>query len=146
MIWVVCCDSASCKIYEYKKQDHFDMIHSIDQAEGKLRTSDLASDRPGKFKKKSTKVSMLAQPSDPKEIIIMEHLKDIASLINNSRTNNKFENLVIVASPKTSGHLIQELDKNTSDKITHNIQKDLMHLSEKELFEVIKKETKYPGL
>lgn len=138
MIWVLNSNSNTCKIYDYHKpSDSLKLIKEFEHPENKLKTSELVSDKPGKYKANDASRGSFSPASDPKENMINQFLHDVAKTINTERSKNNFDKLIIIAPPNIDGILMQHLDKHVKSLIICNIQKDHLQTPEKELLEVL---------
>jgi protein required for attachment to host cells len=147
MIWVVNTNSNFCRIYDYhKKPAKLTLLKEISHPENKLKKSEyLTSDKPGRYQTTNTAHGTYSQPSDPKEIAIDNFSREIAQQLNHGRTTNEYKELIIITAPHMNGLLNHHLDKHIKNLITHNIQKDLLHLSDQQLLEFLQTHTQYPG-
>lgn len=145
MVWVINSNSNTCRIYHYSKPTaKLDLIHEISHPELKeLKTSDMVTDKPGKFKVDGKGRGAYTPTSDPKEVMIDNFLRDIAQQVNLERSKNAFDKIILIAPPKVEGMLNQHMDKHVKDMIICNIQKDLLHLNNKELLAVLENTPNY---
>lgn len=144
MHWIVNCNTSTCRIYEYKKPEHFMLIKEIDHPENKLKNSELSSDKPGRYQTSSSTRGAYSPDTDPKLVKITEFLKEVAKELDHGRNKQAYRNLVIIASPQTSGLLTQQLNKHVNDLISNHIHKDMIHLTDHELLRFVKENTQYP--
>lgn len=138
MVWVINSNSNTCRIYNYNKPgSKLDLISELSHPDLKAKTSEMVSDKPGKYKASNSAHGVYAQPSDPKAIKIDNFLREVAVTVNNERNKNSFAKLIIIAPPHVEGILMQHMDKHVKEMVICNIQKDLIHLNHKELLEVL---------
>lgn len=144
MIWVVNSNSNTCRIYTYNKvHSKLDLVKEILHPENKLHNVSLVSDGPGKFKTSGGAHGSYAPPSDPKEVKIDNFMRDIARELNNERVKNSFEKLILISPAHTNGMLMQHMDKHVKERIISNIQKDLMHLNDHDLINILEATPNY---
>lgn len=144
MIWVINSNSNTCRIYQYdKKHAKLNLVKEIQHPENKLPTRDTISDRPGHYKANGSKRGAYSQPTDPKDIKIDDFYRQIANDLDRARSQNSFKELIVITAPHTNGLLINHMNKHVQEMVSHNIQKDLINLSEKELLEYLRTNTKY---
>ncbi|CEG57278.1 host attachment protein [Legionella fallonii] len=136
--WVLITDSNDCRIYQYIKKPHqLTLIKEIKHPENKLRDTDLTSDKPGHYGTSSSARGAFSQQTDPKEIKIEDFSRSIAKELDSDRNTNAYEKLIVIAPPHMNGLLFQHINKHVKELITHNIEKDLLHLKEHELLEFL---------
>ncbi len=146
MTWVVTTDSNTCRIYHYqKKPAEIKLIKEIKHPENKLKNVDLVSDGPGHYEASTSGRGTYSPHMDEKQVLIDNFSREIAKELDHGRNSQKYDNLIIIASPHMSGLLNQHLNKNVKDLISHNIHKDTLHLSDHELLEFIKAHAKFPN-
>lgn len=137
--WVIVANSNICQIYTYnKKPGHLSLHKDIQHPESKLKNSELTSDKSGQYKARDTTRGNYSPHMDAKEIEMDNFAREIAKILNQERSLNHYNNLILVASARTSGLLFQHMDKNVKELITHHIQKDIVHLANHELIDFIK--------
>jgi protein required for attachment to host cells len=142
--WVVNTDSNTCRIYQYSKNPtQLTLLKEISHPENKLRDIDLTSDKPGRYKASNSSHGAYSQRTDPKEIKIDDFSREIARELDNGRNTNAYKNLIIIAAPHMNGLLFQHFNKNVKNLVTHNLEKDFIHLADHELLEMLKTHTKY---
>lgn len=144
MIWVVSADSNTCRIYHYQKQPtELTIIKEIVHPENKLKDSEITSDRPGHYQSGQTAHGTYFPHSDPKVVKIDTFSRQIADELDDARKKQKFDKLILIAAPHMNGLLLQHLNKNVKHLISHNIQKDLLHLPHLDLLEFLKTSTQF---
>ena len=138
MVWVINSNSNTCRIYQYNKPtSKLDLINEISHPDLKAKVSEMVSDKPGKYKASKSARGAYSPPSDPKEVKIDNFLHEIADLINQERFKNAFNKLILIAPPQVEGILMLHMDKHVKEMIICSIQKDLIHLNQKDLLEVL---------
>ncbi len=146
MIWVVNTNTNACHIYHYQKSPaQLTLLKEINHPENRLKKSDfLTSDKPGHYQSDTSNAGgSFAQRTDPKEIAIDDFAREIARELNHGRATNAYENLIIITEPHMNGLLFQHLDKHVKNLVINTIQKDLQHLTDKELLAFLKTDAKY---
>ncbi len=148
MIWVVNTNSNMCHIYDYQKNPaQLILLKELNHPENRLKKSDfLTSDKPGHYQSDPSHAGgSFSQRTDPKEVAIDDFAREIARELNHGRTTNAYESLVLITPPHMNGLLLQHLDKHVKERVAHTIQKDLQHLTDKELLALLKTNTKFSG-
>jgi len=96
---------------------------------------DLASDRPGHFETEvsgmeGTTHGAFNEPTNPKEFEHTRFAMELAKELNTGRTQNSYNNLIIVASPHFHGLLNQHLNNHVAKMVTTHLNKDYTDLDE----------------
>lgn len=91
------------------------------------KTAELGSDKPGRsFESARTGIRHAMEPRvDWHQFEKQKFAHSMAKLLDEARTRNAFDRLVLVAPPDTLGELRAKLDKHTQALITAEIAKDL---------------------
>jgi protein required for attachment to host cells len=143
MIWVINSNSNTCRIYKYNKSKaQLDLVKELMQPENRLHNSDLTSDRPGRYQSGDVH-GAYAPASDPKKVKIDDFLRDVARELNEQRVKQNFEKLILIAPSHQNGILMSHMDKHVKNMIISNIQKDLLHLNDRELLSVLEATPNY---
>lgn len=145
MIWVITTDSTICRIFALKDRKHLSLVREIVHPENKLRDIEITSDRPGHYKTSNSSHGAYSQATDPKEILLENFSREIANELEQARTKNSCEKMIVIAPPHMNGLLNQHINKHVAQMISHRINKDVMHLAEHELLQFIATHTQYPG-
>lgn len=147
MIWVINTNTNQCRIYNYDKTPaKLTLIKEIIHPENRMKKSEyLTSDKPGRYRASNSAQGTYSQDTDPKDVAIDNFAREIAKELNHGRTSKTFEKLILITPPHMEGLLQHHLDKHVKNLVVHNIQKDLLHLSDHELLEYLQINTKYPG-
>jgi len=147
MLWVINTNTNACHIYHYQKSPaQLTLLKEIKHPENRLKKSDfLTSDKPGHYQSDMSGTGGAFVPhTDPKEVEIDNFSREIARELNHGRTTNAYEKLIIITPPHMNGLLFQHLDKHVKELVVNNIQKDLQHLTHKELLTFLQADAKYP--
>lgn len=146
MTWVVKTNTNQCLIYQYqKKPASLILIKEISHPENRVKTGDyFTADKPGHFQSSSPDAhGSFVQRTDPKEAAIDDFAREIARELNLGRNTQAYEKLIIISAPHMNGLLLKHFDKHVKELITHNIQKDLQHLTDKELLAYLHEHTQF---
>ena len=143
--WVLMTNSNTGRIYLYNKENNqLALLKEIQHPENKLRDIELTSDRPGHFNSNGGAHGAFTQASDPKEIKIDDFSRELAKELDHGRNTNAYNKLIVIAPPRMNGLLFQHTNKHVNELVTHKIEKDLIHFSEKELLDFLNQHTQYP--
>lgn len=104
---------------------------------------DLASDRPGHYQGEAKGMEgsthgAFNEPTNPKEYEHERFAMELAKELNDGRTQNRFGNLMIVASPHFHGLLNQHLNDHVAKMVSSHINKDYTDLDEDKLLEALR--------
>lgn len=144
LTWVVNTDSSTCRIYDYsKKPGQLTLVKEIQHPENRLRDIDLTADKPGHYRTDGSAHGSYSQPSDPKEIKIDDFSREIAKELDHGRNTHAYAKLIVIAPPHMNGLLFQHINKHVKDLVSHNIEKDLLHLADHELLNFLSDHTRY---
>lgn len=98
------------------------------------KTGDVVTDQEGRASNPAGAGHHVLEPqTDPRSHIEAEFLRGIASILNDAARDKSFEHLVLVAAPKALGMLRGKLAPQTTAKVSKELDKDLIHLSERDL-------------
>lgn len=142
MKWIVTANTNDCCIYEYH-DNGLKLIKEISHPENKLKESELSSDKPGRYNlSNSTGGGGAYSPhTDIEDVQDNNFAREVARELNEARNKNNYKELVIVMPAQIEGLFLNHLNNNVKELITHTIQKNIMHLSEKELLDYLSKNT-----
>lgn len=138
MTWIITANTNNCRIYDFQK-NKLELIEEIDRPENKLKGKELESDKPGRFQSGITERGAFAPHTELEDKQITQFAKELADKLNKAKNRNEFEKLTVVMPAQIEGIFSKHLDKNVKELIERSIQKNIMHLSEKELLEFINK-------
>lgn len=126
-VWVVVASSTRCRIFtQHKHSEPLKQVAEIDHPEGRLRSRDLTTDRPGRsYDTGGHGRHAMGQPVDPVEQENIRFAKTVATKIDEGRKKSRFERLVLVADPRFLGHLRQGLSQATRHLLTTELHKNL---------------------
>ena len=144
MILVINANTNDCKIYHYDKHPaQLKLLKEISHPANKLKNRDLTSDRPGHYQGGESARGSYSPHMEEKENEINNFSREIARELNQRRNENDYKTLIVIAPPHMYGLLVQHLNKHVKNMVTHDIQKDLIHYTERELLDFLKVNTKY---
>ena len=145
MLLIAVVNSNACRLYHYDKHKvQLTLIKEINHPENKLKCKDLVSDKSGHYQASNSRGSY-SPHMEPKEIKIDDFSREVAKELDHERNTNSCNELILIAPAHISGLLQQHFNKHVSNMIVKNIQKDILHLSEHELHEFVRTNTKYNG-
>jgi protein required for attachment to host cells len=143
--WYVVASATEAKIFASNSTNgSVNLVETLENVEGGIPNHNLGSDRPGRvFNAHNAQAALGSQHSSsqhiysshesPHEHLISIFAKQLASRIENARTKNLFDELVLVAEPRFLGKLRTKLSKSTDKLVRDTIEKDLCSLSEQDV-------------
>lgn len=133
MKWIVTANTNSCRIYEHH-DNALNLLKEINHPENKLKDSEIGSDKPGRYNSShSMSRGVYAPHTEIGDIQDSDFAREIAVELNEARNKNAYKELIIIMPAQIEGLFLKHLNKNVKDLITLTLQKNIMHLSEKEL-------------
>ena len=135
--WLVIANETNANIYKINKKE-FELIDNLKHPESRLTDHELVSDRPGHYRTPDTAHGAYVPDSDPHELEKVIFARTIARFLEHERSTEKFQHLIICASPHFYGLLKNELSSHVSNIIKNHYLKDYIVLETNELNKFIK--------
>lgn len=128
--WILVVRRSGASIFSSLGTDHpIDLVREIDHPEGRLKASEIDSDRPGRsFDRGGQGRHALSPEESPTEHVDHRFVTDLANDLERALQAGEFSGLVIVAAPKLLGRLRAALSKNLHKQVIGEIAKDLVDL------------------
>jgi len=137
MKWIVTANTNDCRIYEYY-DNALSLIKEISHPENKLKESEVVSDKPGRYNSSNSMGGGVYAPhTEIEDVQDNDFAREVAMELNEARNKNTYKELVIIMPAQIEGLFSKHLNKNVKDLIKLTLQKNIMHLSEKELFDYL---------
>jgi protein required for attachment to host cells len=138
-VWVVVASSTRCRIFSQDKHSSpLVEIEDLVHPEGRLRPSQLESDRPGRaFDSSGHGRHAMGQPASRATHECARFAKSVASRLESARHRHRFDRLVVVAEPRFLGHLRQGLSEATRSCVTAQVKKNLCTADAKSIREAL---------
>lgn len=130
LTWILVADSTRARIFTADTPaSPLDEIEDFSHTEGRLHDREMTSDLPGRIKSVGGGGHAFEQPTDPKkhETDIFAHR--VAQYLEDAHNANRFEQLLIVASPAFLGLLRNQLPEQIKKLIHFELDKELTRLS-----------------
>ncbi|MGM0595370.1 MAG: host attachment protein [Pseudomonadota bacterium] len=141
--WLLVANASRARLFETQSKPKTlkplkEYLHPLSREKGE----ELASDRPGHFQGdaqggEGSTHGAFSEPTNPKEYEHDRFAMELARELNDGRTQNRFGNLIIVASPHFHGLLNQHLNEHVAKMVGNHINKDYTDLDEKKLLETL---------
>ncbi len=126
---IVIANSNNCRIFDYEKSGHLTLIKEINCPENKLKNSELASDRPGRYNGDSSCGGAFSQATGMKDVHIDNFARTMALELEKERNHHDFDQLVVIMPAQMDGLLCHHLNKNVKALIKRTVQKNIANLS-----------------
>ncbi|MHB8346425.1 MAG: host attachment protein [Acidiferrobacterales bacterium] len=132
--WILVAHRSGAWLYEQERPGgELRRVQEIPHPEGRLKNREIASDKSGRLFDSAHSRHTTSKIPDPKEQIAIEFAKHLADVLQQGRTANSFQHLVLVANPRFLGQLRAALDIHTAKLISGSLDKDLTDVAEREL-------------
>ncbi|MDF2691540.1 MAG: uncharacterized protein K0S29_1395 [Gammaproteobacteria bacterium] len=144
--WLIVANSSHARIFRVTsivgKPRELKLLHELQHPQSRMKRQELLSDKPGVYRANSLAGSGHPQDVDPKQVEMERFAKELAELIDQARTLNRFEQLIIVAPPQFYGVLEHHLSGSIKHLIKKAIQKDYTAVIERDLQRLVFSRTK----
>lgn len=139
--WIIITNSVTAKIYEAHANKKFSLIHTLEHEASRLKTSELVTDKPGRYRAGSMGSGQYGTDKDPhnhEHVVFAEY---IAKFLDEQRNQNAYQTLVICAEPRFHGQLNKALHKQVAELVDqkHSLEKDYIPLSHDKLTAILEK-------
>lgn len=135
--WIVVAHKSGARFFENEGPGKgLELIEEIEHPEGRERDRDIDTDRPGRsFRKDSgdPRRAAMTRSQTPQERAAEDFARELGDKLEQARTQNEFERLVLVAPPQFLGLLRSALDSPTSQLVVGSLDKDLAASKQDEL-------------
>jgi protein required for attachment to host cells len=128
--WLIVANASQATLYETETHPKTltllkEFFHPASRAKG----SELASDRPGHFQGEAlgmegTTHGAFNEPIDPKEYEHERFAIELVKALDAGRSANRYENLIIAASPHFHGLLNKHMNEQVAGMVSRHIEKD----------------------
>lgn len=143
-IWILVAHRGGARIFENKGRGKgLNLLQSIPHPQGRLKNKDIGADKPGRsFDRQGQGRHALANEQEPTAHVAEQFARQLSSMLDDGRHQQRYEKLVLVAEPRFLGNLRAALSPPTAALVTAAVSKDLggveSHNMPKYLGEVIR--------
>ncbi len=131
--WIMTADRAGARIFE-RDGNELTMVEHIAHEEGRLRSSDLGSDQPGRsFDSSKPGRHSMSKSESPQEHLAVQFAKSLANKLRDGRVQHRYTRLVIAAEPGFLGLLRGALDNQTQRLVVREVPEHLQQLGPAQL-------------
>ncbi len=132
--WVLLAQRANARLYEQEKAGgELHRVQEIPHPEGRLKNREISSDKSGRLFDSFHSRHTVSKSPDPKEQVAREFAQHLAQILQQGRTGNRYQKLVLVAEPQFLGELRAALDSHTAALVTGSLDKDLLEIPDRDL-------------
>lgn len=138
--WVLVAHRTGAALYEsLARGEALRQIESWDHPEGRLKPSDLQSDRPGRsFDRVGGGRHSLSTQESTSDHIDRAFALQLAQHLEQARVRNTFDRVVLVAPPHLLGALRQALSLQVQELVVATLDKDYMRRTADELYDQLR--------
>lgn len=126
-IWILVADAAIANIYStphLHDDSHLTLVKEFKHPESRMKTSDLVSDRSGRYLAGDKAHGTYSEKTNPKEVEAEHFALELANELKSAQESNRFDQLIIVTPAHFHGLLKKHLGEQVQKKIKHYIEKD----------------------
>jgi protein required for attachment to host cells len=108
-------------------------VRTLEHAASREKGADLATDRPGQQQGPNAGRGAFVSAKSPKEVEAERFAIEVARALDQGRTQNAYQRVILVASPHFLGLLNQHLDAHVRQLVSDSIEKDYTKINGKQL-------------
>ena len=132
--WIVAADSSRARVLQVADRERLVEVESLTNPEGRLQNREINTDAKGRFAGPDRPGG---HSSDDEERTVDHYnelfAKRVGDYLDKARTDQRYEQLVLVAPPKFLGALRKELGKEVEKLVEQEVPKDLSWFNTREL-------------
>ncbi|MEQ8803395.1 host attachment protein [Haliea sp.] len=134
--WLLVANASRARLFATQARPRtLTLLEEFSHPQSREKNEDLSSDRPGHFQTTSQGMDganrgAFAEPTNPKDYEHERFAAELAEHLNEGRTSNRYDNLMLVASPHFLGLLNQQLNEHVAKLATVHVSKDYTALDE----------------
>lgn len=133
--WVLVAHRSGARLFENRGPGKgLDLLKTVEHPAGKLRSHDIDSDKHGRsFDRRGGGRHAFTTEQDPTTHVAEQFAKQLADLLDEGRTQQRYAQLVLVAEPRFLGILRAALASTTAALVVATLAKDLGTTDAREL-------------
>ena len=134
--WVLVANGSEARLFSLNGKE-LSLLSEHSHPESREKGAERTSDRPGHYQSDSGGVAhgSFQEPTDPKDFEIEQFARELAQVLDEGRTANRYAHLVIAASPHFHGLLNKHLNDHVSQMVSAHVEKDYTQVDERNLME-----------
>ncbi len=132
--WILVANASEAKIFSNKGIGKgLEVVTKLSHPDSRKKASELVTDRPGHMAGSGNGHGSRQPATDPKQHEHDVFSRELAQQLDQGRTSNSYQRLIVVAEPHFRGLLKHAMNSQVNGLVTDSIDKDYTKLSEKEL-------------
>ena len=137
--WLLVANASCARLYKTQPRPRtLTLVKSFEHPASREKGEELASDRPGRIQTDNPGGETAAhgaynEPTSPKEYEHERFAMLLAKTLEDGRTHNHFDQLILVASPQFHGLLNKQMNGHLTKMVSTHLNKDYTRLDEAEL-------------
>jgi len=133
--WVLIAHRSGARLFEHKgRSTGLVLLHDIPHPEGRLKNGEINADKHGRaFDSRGAGRHAMSTSQEPVDHVAEAFARDLCQRLEQGANANRYERLVLVASPRFLGDLRGCLGDNTRARLLHTLHKDLSGINDREL-------------
>ncbi len=133
--WIIVAHRAGARIFRINRRgESLHPVQELEHPEGRLQARELGSDRPGRvFGSGNMERHGLSGQQGPEQHLAEEFCRKIAEIVEDARSHQRFQNLLVVAEPHILGGIRNQLNDSCRALVSGTLDKNLARLSVREL-------------
>lgn len=132
--WILVANAGEARLFaNHGPNKGLKLLKTLDHPASREKASDLVSDRPGHNQGVGNGHGSYVPATDPKQHEAEVFALELAKELEQGRTSNSFERLIIAATPTFLGLINGTLSSQVKNMVSDTVQKDYTKATEKEL-------------
>jgi protein required for attachment to host cells len=132
--WILVANASSAKLFiNHGPKKGLNKIKEFDHAASRSKAADLVSDRPGHNQGHGNGRGAYNPPTTPKQHEADQFALELARELDQGRTGNQYQRLILVAAPPFMGLLNKHLNGHIGHLVTDRLEKDYTKATDREL-------------
>lgn len=125
--WILVAHRGGARLFENKGPGKgLNLLHDIPHPEGRLKNKDIGADKPGRsFDSRGQGRHALSTEQEPTAHLAEQFAKQLSTMLEDGRSQQRYAKLVLVAEPRFLGNLRAALSSPTAALVTATLDKDL---------------------
>ncbi|OFZ21467.1 MAG: hypothetical protein A2X94_08135 [Bdellovibrionales bacterium GWB1_55_8] len=127
MEWIVIASQTGARIFRRRPYAHeLELVDLLENPKGRLRKHDINSDKPGRgFSPTSVSRHGYMASMPPDQAAALGFAREIAKKLDQGRTHNSYDHLVLIADPPMLGMVRGALEQQTLHRVLDVLPKNL---------------------
>ena len=143
--WIVLADDASARVYQASgPHGSWALVTELQHAESRAKDSELGTDKPGRVKQSKGYRSAMEPPTPRKKVEVMKFARQVAKALEDGLRKEAYQRLILAAPPGFLGMLRGELSERVRGRIAALVDKDYLHLDERQARERLEEQLQAP--